>query len=103
MKETYEIFIPIKNKKFVLDGRGKLRIYTSIEDVKKYLQSNEYDEIQKYVREDMLELKVDFNINPLDRLVAIRDYLMFLDEKGWNADHVCSYLAYENFLKTGGK
>lgn len=98
-----EIFIPIKNKEFVLDKRDKIRVYVYRQNIIKYLNKDEYDDIQKYVKEENFNIKVNFDINPLDRLIAIKDYYKWLEDNDFNASHVFSLISYENFLKSGEK
>lgn len=43
------LYVPIKDGSYLLDTKGKLRIYKSIETLEKYLNKSEYDNIITYV------------------------------------------------------
>lgn len=55
---------------------------------------------EKSMFED-ITVKVNFEINPLDRLIAIKDFFIFCEECELDPRSIGAYACYEEYLKTG--
>ena len=99
MKQSEKIYMPVKKNNYVLDSREKPRLYVSEDSLKKNVNAKDYDDIVTYVREDKLRVDLEFDLNPLARLIAIKDFMSWCDKEDYNVSSVYALVKYEKYLK----